>query len=145
MRYHGVFAPHATLRSRVVPDPPEEPTASQFPEAPPPQAGPAGPRATTRLAPDPAAAGGEPPTLRTYRVPWAALLEKVFDVDVLACPECGGRLRLIAFIAEPTVARKILDHLGLDSTGPPTRPRRAEPADLEPTPEHDAADSVYDE
>jgi hypothetical protein len=35
--------------------------------------------------------------LRTYRVPWADLLKKVFARDVLACPECGGRLRLIAF------------------------------------------------
>ena len=69
----------------------------------------------------------------------------MFDVDVLACPECGGRLRLIAFIAEPTVARKILDHLALDSTGPPTKTRRAEPADVEPVPEHDAADPLYDE
>jgi hypothetical protein len=38
---------------------------------------------------------GEPPALRTYRVTWAALLQKVFDVDVLACHECEGRLRLI--------------------------------------------------
>ncbi len=39
------------------------------------------------------------PPLHTYRVPWADLLEKVFAIDVLACPECGGRLRVIAFIA----------------------------------------------
>jgi uncharacterized protein YbaR (Trm112 family) len=55
----------------------------------------------------------------------------VFDVDVLACPKCRGRLRLIAFIAEPAVARKILDHLGLDSTGPLTT--------------HDVADPVYED
>jgi len=36
---------------------------------------------------------------------------------LLACPECGERLRPIAFIAEAKVATKILDHLGLDSTG----------------------------
>src|SRR6266545_1805439 len=45
------------------------------------------------------------------------LLAKVFEIDVLACPECGGRMQLIAFIAESTVAKRILDHLGLDSTG----------------------------
>src|SRR6266568_4829780 len=28
VRYHGVFAPHAGLRSRVVPDPPEDPAPS---------------------------------------------------------------------------------------------------------------------
>jgi len=145
VRYHGVFAPHAGLRSRVVPDPLEDPAPSQRPEAPPPQAAAPWPRAATRLAPAQAAAASDRPSPRTYRVPWAALLKKVFDVDVLACPECGGRLRLIAFIAEPTVARKILDHLALDSTGPPTKTRRAEPADVEPVPEHDAADPLYDE
>jgi len=49
---------------------------------------------------------GEPP-LRTYRVPWADLLKKVFAIDVLACPECGGRPRLIAFVAESAVAKRI--------------------------------------
>lgn len=35
---------------------------------------------------------------RSYRIPWADLLRKVFAVDVLACPDCGGRLRVLAFI-----------------------------------------------
>jgi hypothetical protein len=30
-------------------------------------------------------------------------------------PRCAGRLELIAFINEPAVAKKILDHLGLAS------------------------------
>jgi hypothetical protein len=46
------------------------------------------------------------------------LLRKVFAADVFAYP-CGGRLQLIAFIAEATVAKRILDHLGLDPRGPP--------------------------
>jgi hypothetical protein len=37
-------------------------------------------------------------------------------------------VKLIAFIAEPTVAKRILDHLGLDSTGPPLAPPRVETA-----------------
>ncbi len=68
---------------------------------------------------------------RTYRVPWADLLRKVFAVDVLACP-CGGRLQLIAFIAEATVAKRILDHLGLDSRGPPLARSQAPPDALDP-------------
>ena len=59
----------------------------------------------------------EPP--RTYRVPWADLVKKVFALDILACPECSRRLKLIAFIASEAVARRILDHLGLHATGPP--------------------------
>jgi hypothetical protein len=35
---------------------------------------------------------------------WADLLERTFAIDVLACPECGGRLRFLATI-EDTPAR----------------------------------------
>ena len=28
--------------------------------------------------------------------PWADLLRRTFEIDILACPECGGRLRLLA-------------------------------------------------
>ena len=82
---------------------------------------------------------------RTYRIPWAELLAKVYEIDVLACPECGGRMQLIAFIAEPTAAKRILDHLGLDSTGPPLAPSRVgEPDSVEPAPAYDVADPVYE-
>jgi len=86
----------------------------------------------------------ELPPLRTYRVPWADLLKKVFAVDVLACPECGGRLRLIACIAESAVAKRILDHLGLGSTGPPVAAVRGEPDCVEPAPDYDLADPIYE-
>ena len=51
-----------------------------------------------------------------YRVPWAELLKKVFAADVLSCPECCGRMELIAFISEGVIARQILEHLGLETT-----------------------------
>jgi len=38
---------------------------------------------------------------------------------------CGGQTRVLAFITEHPAIRKILDHLGLPSTGPPiARARR---------------------
>ena len=43
---------------------------------------------------------------------WAALMQRAFALDVLACPHCGGRLRLIATLHDPAVIRKILAHLG---------------------------------
>ncbi len=83
---------------------------------------------------------------RTYRIPWAELLAKVFEIDVLACPECGGRMELIAFIAEPTIAKRILDHLGYDSTGPPLAPPRVgQPELVDPAPAYDVTDPVYEE
>ena len=36
-----------------------------------------------------------------------------FAIDVLACPDCGGRLRFIATIEDRAVIEKILRHLGL--------------------------------
>ena len=70
------------------------------------------------------------PGARTYRVPWAQLLKKVFAVEVLACLDCGGRLQVIAFIADDAVAGRILLHLGLDSANP----ARATTAPTPPTP-----------
>jgi hypothetical protein len=46
------------------------------------------------------------------------LLERTFAIDVLTCPDCGGRLRLIATITDHSVIKKILGHLGLPTAGP---------------------------
>src|SRR2546425_4476644 len=43
---------------------------------------------------------------------WAALMRRAFDLDVLACPRCGGRLRLIATLEDPEAIRPILAALG---------------------------------
>jgi hypothetical protein len=50
-----------------------------------------------------------------------------FQLDVLACPRCGGRLRHIATILDARVARRILEHLGLSSRAPPELPPRDPP------------------
>ena len=44
---------------------------------------------------------------------WASLLERTFAIDVLACPDCGGRLRFVATIEDRAVIEKILRHLEL--------------------------------
>jgi hypothetical protein len=46
---------------------------------------------------------------------------------VLACPQCGGRLRLIALIEEAAVIGRILRHLGVPTEIPAPRPARAPP------------------
>ena len=46
---------------------------------------------------------------------------------------------------DTTVAKRILDHLGLDSTGPPLAPPRVgEPDSVEPDPAYDVADPVHE-
>ncbi|MHB8280872.1 MAG: hypothetical protein ACYDIA_25010 [Candidatus Humimicrobiaceae bacterium] len=45
---------------------------------------------------------------------WARLIKKIYEVDPLICPKCGGQMRIIAFIEDYNVIRKILDYLGID-------------------------------
>ena len=64
---------------------------------------------------------------RHARRAWARLIRKVYLANPLACPKCGGTLRIIAFIDGPPVIEKILRHLKLwDSPErpPPPRPSR---------------------
>ena len=58
---------------------------------------------------------------------WAELMRRTFGLDVLACPRCGGRLRLVALIKEVAVIDRILCHLGLPTAIPAPRPARAPP------------------
>jgi hypothetical protein len=51
--------------------------------------------------------------------------------DVLACPRCGGRLRLVALIEQASVVQRILRHVGLPTEVPEPRPARAQPRRLE--------------
>jgi hypothetical protein len=39
---------------------------------------------------------------RECRRTWARLIQKVYEVDPLLCPDCGGRLEVIAFINAPS-------------------------------------------
>ena len=54
-------------------------------------------------------------------------MQRTFDLDVLACPCCGGRLRLIALIERAAVITRILRHLGLPTEVPLARPARPPP------------------
>jgi hypothetical protein len=56
-------------------------------------------------------------------------MRRTFDLDVLECPRCGGRLRLIALIEQAHVVDRILRHLGLQTDRPEPRPGRAPPRD----------------
>ena len=62
---------------------------------------------------------------------WAELMQRAFGVDVLACPRCGGRLRLVALIEHAAVIQRILRHLGLPTDVPEPRPARAPPRHLD--------------
>lgn len=52
-------------------------------------------------------------TSRAMRKSWARLIQKIYHVDPLLCPKCKGTMKVISFIEEPAVIRKILVHLDL--------------------------------
>jgi hypothetical protein len=41
---------------------------------------------------------------------WMQRLKRVFAIDIETCPDCGGKLRVIACIEDPPVIAKILAH-----------------------------------
>ncbi len=83
LRYHGVLAPRARARDRIVPaQPVAEPSAAD---------------ASTS-----AAACG-------HRLRWATLLARVFSSDLSECAACGGRLRIVAALTDPTSIRTYLE------------------------------------
>ena len=61
---------------------------------------------------------------------WADLMRRAFDIDVLACPRCGGRLRLLGTIEDPVAIRAILDSLAVSAGA--RGPRAAGAATREP-------------
>ncbi|MFO7865386.1 MAG: transposase [Candidatus Aminicenantes bacterium] len=44
---------------------------------------------------------------------WADMIRKVYEVDPLLCPSCGGKMSIISFIEEPKTIDRIIRHLEL--------------------------------
>jgi len=84
---HGVFAPNSKHRALVTP--------------------------AKRGKGNKAKASGEPPTPAERRasMTWAQRLKRVFPIDIEICRECGGAVKVIAYVEDPMMIRKILDHL----------------------------------
>jgi hypothetical protein len=96
VRYHGVLASAAKWRSLVVP---EHEASACVPKA-------------TRAP-------------RGSRwIPWRDLVKRVFGVDPLACPKCGGAMRVHAVVRGPGSMSYVLGCLGLPARAPPIRRAR---------------------
>jgi hypothetical protein len=52
----------------------------------------------------------------------------VWKLDVLECPRCKGRMRVIAALSDSAVVAKVLAHLDLPTTLPQPAPARAPPS-----------------
>ncbi len=75
---------------------------------------------------------GTSPRSRPRNYSWAELMRRIFEVDVLECPECGSAMRILAAIHPPEATRAILECLGRPSRAPPISPAVSETSvDLE--------------
>ena len=61
-----------------------------------------------------------------YR-PWAELLQRTFSVDVLTCPSCQGRMRLLAVVKNPVSIARYLAAAGEPTDVPSRAPGRGPP------------------
>jgi hypothetical protein len=111
--YYGVLAPRASWRSALVPATANDVHASD---------------AESSGEADGDASRAAESRAGAYQ--WAELMRRTFGVEVLACPRCGGRLRLVALIDQASVIQRILRHLGLPTDVPEPRPARAPPSTL---------------
>ena len=53
-----------------------------------------------------------------YRWGWAEMIRKVYEVDPMICPRCGGRIKVISFLTEYAVVDRIIRHLKLEFLTP---------------------------
>jgi hypothetical protein len=124
-RYHGVLAPNARMRERVIS------LGRHDGEAPGEMASAAGhdlpPGTGTATAGSDDADVPDSPQRAAARSRWARLLARVFEVVPLTCPDCGGDMRILAFIAASEPIDAILNHLGLPVAPPPLSPARRPP------------------
>ena len=89
-RFHGVFAPNSKQRIKVTPAKRGKQTNDASPAI----------EWTDKT-----------PEERHRAMTWAQRLKRVFAIDLETCERCGGYVKVIASIADPTVIEHILKHL----------------------------------
>ena len=114
VKYAGVLASASPWRPRIGPRPKPAPTI----DAP----GCAAP-AEVQQDREPAAPKR---THGTYRA-WADLLRRTFQVDVLECPSCKGRMKLLAIVSQPRNIARYLAAIGESMEVPARSPSRGPP------------------
>ena len=79
----------------------------------------------------------------TSGIRWARLLARIYEILPLLCPSCGGQMRILAVLTDPSVVQNILLHLDLPHRPPTVAPARGPPQGdllLDQTPEFDLSD-----
>ena len=83
----------------------------------------------SRLTPEVPAASEESSPHGRYRGyrPWAELLWRTFAIDVLVCPTCQGRMKLLAVVRNPVSIGRYLKAAGEPTDAPSRSPNRGPP------------------
>ena len=111
-RFHGVFArgghpPNSRLRKQITPK--------------------------TRCTPTAQSDDLKSPAQRRAAMSWAQRLKRVFNIDRQTCNQCVGAVKVVVCIEDPTVIKRILEHLDHRTELAETTPN---PARAPPTPGH---------
>lgn len=101
-RYHGAFAPHSKVRSKIVKGKKLKETSIET----------SGPNTKEKSK---------------SKMSWAKLLNRVFNVDITQCQFCLGEVKVVAAILERSAIEKILNHLDLPTEPPVIHPARPPP------------------
>jgi hypothetical protein len=99
VRYHGILAPAAKDRDKIVPATSDSDQTAEKPN-------------TTR---------------RNYRLSWAALLARTFNLELERCSICGGKMKVVAAVTDPASIKRYLEGTGQSAEIPEIAPARAPP------------------
>ena len=117
-RYHGMLAPNAPLRQAVT-------AYARLPMG------------VDAVSADQAPVADEDLTETESKTPfyaaslWAMLIARIYEVFPLVCPQCGGELKIVAFLTEADPIQRILIYIGEPVTQPRIAIARAPPDWLE--------------
>ena len=110
-RYYGVFAPASPHRKNL----PDRPRSGAD--------GSAEQSDDSSDAPHKSKLGGGKKGGKS-RMGWAALLKRTFNIDVLQCPQCSGRMKLVEVVMSGERIRDTLVAIGVSPRPPPIAPAR---------------------
>ena len=150
LRFYGVFAPNSKWRSLCVPNGTSEYRSCESPDENPANGDKPRTNPSKRVTPGASFAACNAPKghqevtakadvarsaevdlkcgsslgINAWRIDWATLLKRTYDLDVLACA-CGGRLKFVELVTDADRAREVLEMLGQPSALPPLPRARA--------------------
>jgi Putative transposase len=114
VKYAGVLAAASQLRARIAPAPAPVTEAAEAPR---------------------------PPRRGSYW-PWAPLMRRTFGLDVLECPTCNGRMKLLALVIDDRSIVRYLKKIGEPTDAPARAPPRGPPYWASTVLRHKALDDI---